>query len=89
MAELIVLLGLASPFLLMIWLWRARKSAQAKVDAQTRAEEPVRNRFETEDVLSEEGGLRAGRRNLSDGDTEEADSTGGEPAGIRSLQGRR
>ena len=89
MAELIVLLGLASPFLLMIWLWRARKAAQARVDAQDRVEEPVRNRFETEDVLSEEGGLQAGKRNLSDGEMTEVDSTGGEHHGIRGLQGRR
>lgn len=89
MVEIIVLFGLASPFLLMVWLWRARKSAQAKVDAQARAEEPVHDRFETEDVLTQEDGLTASRRNLADGDIAQPDSSGGETAGIRAMQGRR
>lgn len=88
MAELFILLGLASPFILMVWMWRAMRKASARA-IEKNTPEAVHHRFETDDVVSEQGGLQSSRRNVPDDALAEPDSTGGEFAGIRAIQGRR
>lgn len=88
MTEFIFLLGLASPFLLMLWLTWARRRAQAKVAAQHHEAEP-QNRFATEDVHQDEAGNILKRPHRADHELDPEDTTGGEGPGIRALQGRR
>ncbi len=88
MAEAIFFLALVSPVLLMIWLTAARRKARARV-AEEYAEESTVD-FETvEELERDEEGHVAARRHLDKGSLQEPDATGGEPAGIRAIQGRR
>lgn len=88
MAELIFFMGLAGPFLLMIWLIRARRNAAMMARERAREETPL-VRFATDEALEEQDGLTSARHHPADAEMLAPDHTGGEPAGIRALQGRR
>ncbi|MCB2066854.1 MAG: hypothetical protein KDE15_09475 [Erythrobacter sp.] len=88
MLELFVILGIASPFLLMVWLTWARRKAQARVAAAHPDPEP-QARFATEDVDQDAAGNLLTRPHMADHEALEPDASGGEFGGIRALQGRR
>lgn len=88
MLELLVLLGILSPFLLMVWLTWARRRAQARVAAARPDPEP-QARFATEDVATDAEGNVLTRVHLADHEVIAPDASGGEFGGIRALQGRR
>ena len=88
MAELIFVLCVLAPFTLMIVLIRSRNRAQAKVAHHDEADIEI-DRFATEDTYGSADGLVLGRQHLADHDVIPPDSSGGEPAGIRAMQGRR
>jgi hypothetical protein len=88
MAEVIFILALAAPFVLMVWLIRARNRSQAMV-AEIEDSQFERDRYATEEGDTAADGLVHGRHHYADHDLIPPDNTGGEPAGIRAMQGRR
>ncbi len=88
MAEIVFLLGLVAPFVLMVWLMRTRNRSQAKA-ADLSAPEIELDRFATEQVDGAVDGLVMGRQHYADHEIIPPDHSGGEPAGIRAMQGRR
>ena len=88
MAELIFILAFVAPFALMVWLIRTRNKSQAKV-AEIEHRPFERDRFATEEGDTAVDGLVHGRQHFADHDLIPPDDTGGEPAGIRAMQGRR
>lgn len=89
MAEFIFFLMLISPIILMIWLTLARRSAQAKVAERAGPEDNLRGFDTVEEEEAGPDGLVSGRQHFAEASLIEPDHTGGEPAGIRSIQGKR
>jgi hypothetical protein len=89
MLELLILLGIFSPFLLMVWLTWARRRAQAAERAQLEIEAPPFSEEGFTEVLSTQDGLSFGRSYDGDGAVIPPYDQSGEIGGIKALQGRR
>ncbi len=83
----LLLVTIASPFLLMIWMISARNRAQAKM-ADIGLPTPDQARFATDEIEQGEGGLLYAKHHFADHETIPPDSSGGEVPGIRAIQGR-
>ena len=93
MAELVwlalFLAALASPFVLMVWLIRARNKAARAVADLPDEDSFVRVSEAYEDVTRNEDGLTLARQQPADSDLIPPDHSGGDIGGVRALQGRR
>ncbi len=89
MLEILVLLGLASPFLLMVWLTMARRKAQEATRDHYVDEPPAFSEHGFTETTEGEDGLAYGRKYDGDGAVIPPDVSDGESDGIRALQGRR
>lgn len=81
--------GLLSPFILMIWLTRARKKAQAATASGREDILPVRTKEAFDDFGEEQGGLVMGQHHYADSDVLPPDTDSGDVGAIRGLNTRR